>query len=124
MIEMCGVDRVLFGTDFGPVPMSPKLHIDLVDDMITDAGDRDKIFSTNTLALLRLTESAPRLTPPGCLVFMRELLGIASRTYVAMLSMAPAAGKVWQRYAAARSQVAMTARACSGRSINGLRRPR
>ena len=53
MIEMCGVDRVLFGTDFGPVPMSPKLHIDLVNDTITDAGDRDKIFSTNTLALFR-----------------------------------------------------------------------
>jgi predicted TIM-barrel fold metal-dependent hydrolase len=63
MIEMCGVDRVLFGTDFGPVPLNPKLHIDLVDDTITDEGDRNKIFSTNTLALLRLAESAPRLVP-------------------------------------------------------------
>jgi hypothetical protein len=63
MIETCGVDRVLFGTDFGPVPMSPKLHIDLVDDTIPDAGDRNKIFSTNTLALLRLAENAPRLVP-------------------------------------------------------------
>jgi predicted TIM-barrel fold metal-dependent hydrolase len=61
MIETCGVDRVLFGTDFGPVPMSPKLHIDLVDDTITDAGDREKIFSTNTLTLLRLAKNAPRL---------------------------------------------------------------
>lgn len=63
MIEMCGVARVLFGTDFGPVPMSPKLHIELVDDTITDAADRKKIFSANTLALLRLAESVPRLTP-------------------------------------------------------------
>jgi predicted TIM-barrel fold metal-dependent hydrolase len=63
MIETCGVDRVLFGTDFGPVPMSPKLHIDLIDNTIVDAGDRKKIFSTNTLALLRLAESAPRLLP-------------------------------------------------------------
>jgi predicted TIM-barrel fold metal-dependent hydrolase len=61
MAEMCGVDRVLFGTDFGPVPMSPKLHIDLVDNTIPDAADRKKIFSTNTLGLLRLAESAPRL---------------------------------------------------------------
>jgi len=53
----------LFGTDFGPVPMIPKVHIDLVDDTITDAGDRKKIFSTNTLAVLRLAESAPRLVP-------------------------------------------------------------
>jgi predicted TIM-barrel fold metal-dependent hydrolase len=54
---------VLFGTDFGPVPNSPKVHIDLVNDTITDTGDRDKIFSTNTLALLRLAETAPRLAP-------------------------------------------------------------
>jgi predicted TIM-barrel fold metal-dependent hydrolase len=61
MIEMCGVDRVLFETDFGPVPMNPKVHIDLVDDTITDAADRNKIFSTNARALLRLAESASRL---------------------------------------------------------------
>jgi predicted TIM-barrel fold metal-dependent hydrolase len=61
MIEMCGVDRVLFGTDFGPVPMIPKVHIDLVDDTITDAADRNKIFSTNALALFRLQHAA---TPP------------------------------------------------------------
>jgi hypothetical protein len=30
--------------------MSPKVHIDLVEDTITDAADRKKIFSTNTLA--------------------------------------------------------------------------
>src|ERR1700723_507204 len=61
MIEMCGVDRVLFGTDFGPVPMSPKLHIDLVNETITEAADRKNIFSTNALALLRLQHAA---TPP------------------------------------------------------------
>ena len=61
MVEMCGVDRVLFGTDFGPVPMSPKLHIDLVDSTIPDAEDRRKIFSANTLELLHLTERAPHL---------------------------------------------------------------
>jgi hypothetical protein len=37
MIETCGIDRVLFGSDFGPVPMSPKLHVDLIDDTIADA---------------------------------------------------------------------------------------
>jgi predicted TIM-barrel fold metal-dependent hydrolase len=61
MIETCGIDRVLFGTDFGPVPMSPKLHIDLVDDTIPDPADRTKIFSTNALTLLHLAETAPRL---------------------------------------------------------------
>ena len=55
-IDMCGIDRVLFGTDFGPVPMSPKLHIDLVNDTITNEADRDKIFSINALNLLNLPE--------------------------------------------------------------------
>jgi len=67
VIEICGIDRVLFGTDFGPVPMSPKLHIDLVNDTIADAVDREKIFSTNALSLLRLQavrdSSAHRLSP-------------------------------------------------------------
>jgi predicted TIM-barrel fold metal-dependent hydrolase len=60
-IEMCGVDRVLFGTDFGPVPINPRVHIDLVNDTITDAVDRNKIFSTNALSLFRLNES--RVSP-------------------------------------------------------------
>jgi hypothetical protein len=33
MIEMCGGDRELFGTDFGPVPLNPKVHIDLVNEI-------------------------------------------------------------------------------------------
>jgi predicted TIM-barrel fold metal-dependent hydrolase len=61
MIETCGIDRVLFGSDFGPVPMSPKLHIDLINDTIADAGDREKIFSLNALALLRLQNAATPL---------------------------------------------------------------
>ena len=67
MVEMCGVDRVLFGSDFGPVPMSPKLHIDLIDDTITDEGDRNKIFSTNTLALLCLAGKCTSSVPASLL---------------------------------------------------------
>jgi predicted TIM-barrel fold metal-dependent hydrolase len=64
VIELCGIDRVLFGTDFGPVPMSPKLHIDLINDTIADPVDRDKIFSTNALGLFHLPaihEATPHL---------------------------------------------------------------
>ncbi len=43
---MCGIDRVLFGTDFGPVPINPKVHIDLVNETVTDIVHRNKIFST------------------------------------------------------------------------------
>jgi hypothetical protein len=62
-ISIMALRQIALGPDFGPVPMSPKLHIDLADDTITDAADREKILSTNTLALLRLAESAPRLAP-------------------------------------------------------------
>jgi predicted TIM-barrel fold metal-dependent hydrolase len=61
MIEMCGVDRILFGTDFGPVPINPKVHIDLVDETITNSADRNKIFSANTLTLLRLQNATTPL---------------------------------------------------------------
>ncbi len=68
MIEMCGVDRVLFGTDFGPVPMSPKLHIDLVDETITDVcsppmtGRPSAIASTPAF---RIRLSTPLTTRPA-----------------------------------------------------------
>jgi predicted TIM-barrel fold metal-dependent hydrolase len=75
MVEMCGVDRVLFGTDFGPVPMSPEAAHRSRRRTIPDAGDREKIFSTNTLALFHLAETAPRHTQ-SCLALTRQLLGI------------------------------------------------
>src|SRR6204780_4260101 len=74
MIETCGIDRVLFGSDFSPVPMSPKLHVDLINDTIADAGDREKIFSSNAIALLHLPASArrsARVTSPGLVYSLR-----------------------------------------------------
>jgi hypothetical protein len=32
-IEMCGVDRVVFGTGFGPVPYGIKEHVQIVEDI-------------------------------------------------------------------------------------------
>ena len=29
-VEVFGADRVMFGTDYGPVPIDPKEHIDIV----------------------------------------------------------------------------------------------
>jgi len=59
-IEMCGIDRVVFGTDFGPVPFGVKEHVDLVEAVVPDAQDRQKVFwkTSNTyfdLGLLGLT---------------------------------------------------------------------
>lgn len=57
-VELCGVDRVLFGTDFGPVPISPRAHIDLVNEVFRDAEDRDAIFSENARRLFQLADYA------------------------------------------------------------------
>ena len=53
-IEMCGIDRVLFGTDYGPVPISPREHIDVVNDVVPASEDRDKIFWRNSNDVFRL----------------------------------------------------------------------
>jgi predicted TIM-barrel fold metal-dependent hydrolase len=57
-IEMCGVDRVVFGTDFGPVPVGGKEHVDLVEAVVPDAQDRQKVFwkTSNTCFNLGLSE--------------------------------------------------------------------
>ncbi len=65
-IEMCGIDHTLFGTDYDPVPISPTAHIDLVNDNIGEAADREKIFSKNCIDVLHVTrpggeESAQRM---------------------------------------------------------------
>lgn len=54
--EVFGLDRMVFGSDYGPVPISPKEHIDLVDQLTTDADERDAIFwrTANMLFDLRL----------------------------------------------------------------------
>jgi hypothetical protein len=35
--EVFGRDRMLFGSDYGPAPISPNEHIELVDQLTTDA---------------------------------------------------------------------------------------
>jgi Amidohydrolase len=56
-IEMCGIDRVVFGTDLGPVPDGVKEHIDIVEAVVPDAQDRQKVFwrTSNTYFKLGLS---------------------------------------------------------------------
>ena len=37
-VEVFGADRVMFGTDYGPVPIDPKEHIDIVNALAISAG--------------------------------------------------------------------------------------
>ena len=53
-VETCGIDRVLFGTDYGPVPISPREHIEVVEAAVPDEGDRDKVFWRNTAEVFKL----------------------------------------------------------------------
>ena len=55
ILEMCGPDRVMLGTDFGPVPVNLQEHINLINELIMDDADRTAILSGNATELFRLT---------------------------------------------------------------------
>ena len=46
-VEVFGVDRVMFGTDYGPVPIDPKVHIDIVNGLAISSADKEKILWRN-----------------------------------------------------------------------------
>jgi hypothetical protein len=41
---MCGVDRVVFGSDFGPVPYGIKEHVQIVEDVLPSPAERELVF--------------------------------------------------------------------------------
>ena len=53
-IATCGIDRVLFGTDYGPVPISPREHIEVVEQAVPEPTDREKVFWRNSVELFKL----------------------------------------------------------------------
>ena len=46
-VEVFGPDRVMFGTDYGPVPIDPTEHVRMVEALDLSAGDKEKIFWRN-----------------------------------------------------------------------------
>jgi len=53
-IEVCGVDRVVFGTDFGAVPYGIKEHIQIVEDVVASPAERDLVFWKTSNRIFRL----------------------------------------------------------------------
>jgi predicted TIM-barrel fold metal-dependent hydrolase len=53
-VEVFGVGRVMFGTDYGPVPIDPKEHIDIVDALPISAADKEKILWRNAARFYNL----------------------------------------------------------------------
>ena len=57
-VEVFGADRVMLGTDYGPVPIDPKEHIDIVNALAISPGDREKILWRNAAKFFRLDVAA------------------------------------------------------------------
>jgi predicted TIM-barrel fold metal-dependent hydrolase len=53
-IELCGVDRVVFGSDFGPVPYGIKEQVQGVEEVIPNLADRDWVFWKTSNRVFRL----------------------------------------------------------------------
>jgi predicted TIM-barrel fold metal-dependent hydrolase len=53
-IELCGVDRVVFGTDFGPVPYGIKEHVQIVEDVLPSPAERQLVFWKTSNKVFRL----------------------------------------------------------------------
>jgi predicted TIM-barrel fold metal-dependent hydrolase len=62
-IELFSTDRVMLGTDYGPVPITPREHVDIVKSLKLPEEDEAKILwkNANDLYKLRLEEPAPAL---------------------------------------------------------------
>jgi predicted TIM-barrel fold metal-dependent hydrolase len=53
-VEVFGVEHVMFGTDYGPVPLDPKEHIDIVNALAISEADKEKILWCNAAAFFNL----------------------------------------------------------------------
>ena len=66
-VEMCGVDRVVFGSDYGPIPYGIKEHVQIVEDVLSSAADRDLVFWKTSNRIFRLGLVDADLTTPAVL---------------------------------------------------------
>jgi predicted TIM-barrel fold metal-dependent hydrolase len=53
-IEMCGVDRVVFGSDYGAVPYGIKEHVQIVEDVLPSSAERELVFWRTSNKVFRL----------------------------------------------------------------------
>ena len=51
---MFGANPVMFGTDYGPVPLDPKEHVDIVNTLGISPADKEKILWRNAAAFFNL----------------------------------------------------------------------
>jgi predicted TIM-barrel fold metal-dependent hydrolase len=57
--EVFGADRVMLGTDYGPVPIDPREHIEIVTGLAISDEDKEKILWRNAAHFFNLDVAAP-----------------------------------------------------------------
>ena len=57
-VEVFGVDRVMFGTDYGPVPIDPREHVEIVTGLALPQADTEKILWRNAARFFGLDVAA------------------------------------------------------------------
>jgi predicted TIM-barrel fold metal-dependent hydrolase len=64
-IELCGVDRVVFGSDFGPVPYGIKEQVQSVAEVLPSLAERELVFwkNSNRIFRLGLSDTGQQLIP-------------------------------------------------------------
>jgi predicted TIM-barrel fold metal-dependent hydrolase len=67
-VEMCGVDRVVFGSDYGPIPYGIEEHVQIVEDVLPSLAERQQVFwqTSNRVFRLGLVDTdlvTPRFAP-------------------------------------------------------------
>jgi aminocarboxymuconate-semialdehyde decarboxylase len=55
-VEVLGAECVMFGTDYGPVPIDPKEHIQIVQELALSAADKEKIMWRNAARFFNLDD--------------------------------------------------------------------
>jgi predicted TIM-barrel fold metal-dependent hydrolase len=53
-VEMCGVDRVVFGSDYGPIPYGIKEHVQIVKDVLPSSTERLQVLWKTSNRVFRL----------------------------------------------------------------------
>ena len=53
-VEVFGADRVMLGTDYGPVPIDPREHIEIVNGLAPAEDDKEKILWRNAASFFNL----------------------------------------------------------------------
>lgn len=59
-VEVLGTERVMLGTDYGPVPINPREHVEIVTGLAISDADKEKILWRNADSFFNLKVTPPR----------------------------------------------------------------